>query len=141
MGRSILVLALLGILVLGSSNPLAAQTANRGGLWCGEEHTLPTERPTLENAEALNVLGERLVELFKGGRPPARLLFFRNEAGEARPLEGVVEVDVWFCVDPSGTVTQTRVSGLGTRSDIDILTPPLPYGSNPRCETEYRRPA
>ncbi len=114
MPRSMIGLCVVALLAVGPGTPVAGQSLDRQGLWCGEDPTLPTERPALENPEALDQLGDRLSELLNPANRSLPTLFFRDETGEVRPLEGVVSVDVWFCVDTSGSVTHARTSGLGT---------------------------
>jgi hypothetical protein len=111
--RSMARIGLLAFLALNPGAPVAGQGADRQGMWCGEDPTLPGEGPSLESPDDLRQLGQRLLELLDSADRPPSALYFRSEAGDIRQLEGVIDVDVWFCVDPLGAVTKTRVSGLG----------------------------
>jgi len=104
-------LGVLALLAVEPGTPLAGQSLERQSLWCGEDPTLPNERPELEDPEALDQLGRRLFELLNSTNLPRSTLYFRGGTGEIHTLEGVVDLDVWFCVDQTGTVSGTRVSG------------------------------
>jgi len=115
-------IVLLGMTLAVSAAPVAGQIGPGGrDQWCGSEPTQPNERPELQNPEALQSFADQLAQLVQTGVNLQNPLYWRSEAGDVRRLNKVVEIDIWFCVDPAGSVTGVRVPQLGRGVETAVL--------------------